>query len=198
MRGPSSLAFDDVVRATRSLARAIAFRVLRDDADADDAVQDAFVRAFTSLESLRDPRALPAWIARIAHRAAVDRLRARSRQLRGFTDCEEGGARGGVRESERERKRENLDFADDDAPSPEDLAIAERERERIEVALRSLPREMQRVIELRALGMSGPEIARALGIALGTVESRLHRARQRIVSDCFDGKRAGRRGGGSG
>jgi RNA polymerase sigma-70 factor (ECF subfamily) len=176
----SALSFDDVVRASRSLVRAVAMRVLHDEADADDAVQDTFLRALSALDTLRDPRALPAWIARIAHRAAVDRLRAKT--MRGWRDDDNA----------------DVDVADRDAPSPEDCALASCERHRLERALSSLPREMRRVIELRALGMTGPEIASALGVALGTVESRLHRARQRIVSDCFDGERRRRRARASG
>jgi RNA polymerase sigma-70 factor, ECF subfamily len=169
----ASLSFDDVVRASRSLVRAVAMRVLHDEADADDAVQDTFLRALSALDTLRDPRALPAWIARIAHRAAVDRLRAKTRR--------------------RDDDNAEVDVADRDAPSPEDCAQASCERRRLERALSSLPTEMRRVIELRALGMTGPEIANALGLALGTVESRLHRARRRIVSDCFGDERGHRR-----
>ena len=76
-------AFDYIVAAHQRRASRIALMYLRDAAEADEAVQDAFVKAFTRLETYRDEHPFEVWFTRILVNACVDRQRARQRRGRG-------------------------------------------------------------------------------------------------------------------
>ena len=75
-------AFDYIVVRHQRRASRIALMYLRDAAEADEAVQDAFVRAFTRLETYRDEHPFEVWFTRILVNACVDRQRARQRRAR--------------------------------------------------------------------------------------------------------------------
>ena len=68
-------AYGEVVRATQSMAYAVARGVLRERAAAEDAVQDAYLKAFRQLETLQDPQAFPAWLRRIVITVALNQRR---------------------------------------------------------------------------------------------------------------------------
>ena len=81
-------AFDGLVAAHQRRASRIAFLYLRDGADADEAVQDAFVKAFTRLSTYRAEHPFEVWFTRILVNACVDRQRARQRASRGRVSLE--------------------------------------------------------------------------------------------------------------
>jgi RNA polymerase sigma-70 factor (ECF subfamily) len=139
--------------------------MVRNSAEAEDLTQETFLRAYREMGSVKDPEAMPAWLYRIATNAAVDRLRQRS-SLAG--------------------RQAGLDPAVIEFPDPEALTL-EKGLEQKEMSacvqrfLTDIPDAYRSVILLHDLhGLSGPEIAEALGIALPTVKMRLHRARLRL------------------
>jgi RNA polymerase sigma-70 factor (ECF subfamily) len=139
------------------LAYGLALRIAGDRRLAQDAVQDAFVRAWRRAASY-DPRrgSARAWLLRIVRNSAIDQIRSERAKLRAevHADAETSG-----RAPER----------------PDDFATNAQRSSRLRDALRRLPAEQQRVIEIAYFeGLSHSEIAMREGIPLGTVKSRLH------------------------
>ncbi len=128
----------------------------------DDAWQSIWERVFRALPGFRPdgPAELSTWIRTIAHRHLVDRHR-------------RGRTRGVVIP---------LDGMSSESPSPEAGAARAQTGDRLEAALTALPPEWRRLVVLHHVhGVPLPEIADAEGVPLGTLKSRLHRARGRLV-----------------
>lgn len=141
--------------------------VLKDDADAEDAVQQAWVLAFTHLSQFRGSARFSTWLTRVALNEALGRLRKKRRALR-VVDAPVGDV--------EER-------APDLAPQsdPERQLAAQQLARVVEEALDELPRSQSVVFVLReAEGLSGKETAAALGISETAVKVRLHRAKARL------------------
>jgi RNA polymerase sigma-70 factor (ECF subfamily) len=139
------------------IAYGIAYRVLRDERLAEDAVQEGFLAAWRSAAAFRADRAKAStWIVTLVHRRAVDIVR-----------------------REERRRAEPLDTearADpvDPAGSAEDAAWLGFERDRVQAALRALPDAQREAIELAYYGgYSQSELAERLGLPLGTIKSRM-------------------------
>ena len=154
------------------IAYGIAYRVLRDERLAEDAVQDAFLAVWRSAATFRAERAKArTWIVTLAHRRAVDVVR-----------------------REERRRAEPLDVAERQEPadpggSAEDEAWLGFERTRVQQALRALPDTQREAIELAYYGgYSQSELAERLGLPLGTIKSRMFAglARLREVLDEAD------------
>lgn len=139
----------------------IARGILRGDAEAEDASQEAFIQAYQRLDQLTVPAAFRGWVSRIAANTALLYLR-RSRILRGIIEREE-----------------DVWMSDDASGTPPDQAAYEHElRARIESALDQLPPLYRSVLVLRDLEeLSTDEAASVLDVPAGTVRVRLHRAR---------------------
>ena len=136
----------------------VAYSVLGNAADAEDAAQEAYLRAYRRFASLRDPARFRAWVCRIAFRLALNRRRARGRQL--------------VRDTAWQATRP------DSAPDASDRLLLERVRAEIE----RLPAKLRAVLLLSAVEeMDSGEVAAVLAIPAGTVRSRLHLARKRLL-----------------
>src|SRR5215471_6307348 len=117
-----------VARHQRRAAR-IAFHYLRDAADADEAVQDAFIKAYMHLGTFREELPFEVWFTRILINGCLDRIKARTRRERWIAPMPDGPA------GER-------DFGERVAgndPSPEDQLLARERRERLARALAKLP-----------------------------------------------------------
>jgi RNA polymerase sigma-70 factor, ECF subfamily len=133
------------------------------DADAQDVVQDAAVRAFRFFSSLRsdNPRAWLLTIVRNTWYARVARQQARPH----VTEYDE-----------------MADPRTDHHPDPEALLLRQQTVERVRRAVESLPVDFREVIVLRELeGLSYKDIAEVIGVPIGTVMSRLSRARERLI-----------------
>jgi len=139
--------------------------LLHDPAEADDAAQETFVRAARHLESLRDGQALTAWLYRIATHVCLDRLRQRARDK--TIDSVDGP--------------EDFEQVEAEAPSLEQIIERSDMSACVQRYLDGLSDSYRAVILLHDLdGLSGPQIARFLGVSLATVKIRLHRARVRL------------------
>lgn len=137
--------------------------ILRDSDAAQDAMQDAYVRAFTNLESYRKPGNFAAWLTRIAVNEALMRQRKDQRYLPMATGDEENG---------------DLAAPPVNHETPEDLAAGGELRRLIEVAIDRLPHGFRAVFMLRAIEqLSVEETAASLDIPAATVKTRFHRAR---------------------
>jgi RNA polymerase sigma-70 factor, ECF subfamily len=144
-------AFDALASAAYHRLYAIARRILRDGYAAEDAVQDALVRAWRDLRGLRDRDRFDAWLNRLLVHACADHAR-RSR-------------------------RHRLEVAVDtiDRPDPDDDVARIGDRDEIERAFLELSVEHRAVLVLTPyIGAPAPEVATTLGIPTGTVYSRLH------------------------
>ncbi len=140
----------------------IAYGVLRDAADAEEVAQDAFLRAYRKLYALRDPAKFRAWVCRIAFRLALNRYRGRRRQL----------------ERDTAWQAENAEAAACGARSAEQQMFLARLRREIG----NLPEKLRLVLLLCAVEeMDTSDVAATLGIPQGTVRSRLHLARKRLL-----------------
>jgi len=143
--------------------------VLRDPAEAEDAVQDAYLLAFTRIGQFREDASLATWLGRIVLNEAL------RRQRRPMTEFDEGGADG------RTAGAEVIPFPGAQQPvaTPEEDAARAETRRLLERAIDALPDPFRIVFVLREIEqMSVDETACSLGIPPDTVKTRLHRARQ--------------------
>ena len=156
-------AYELLVERYRGVAVRAAYLACRSNADAEDAAQEAFVKAYGALGRFEQGRPFRPWILRIVTNEATNRRRSARRRedlaLRVSRDRPSGEA----------------------APSPEEAVLAS-ERDRVVLAALSALKEDDRlVIAYRYfLELSEAEMAEALGVRPGTVKSRLHRAMERL------------------
>ena len=143
-----------------SVAYGLAFRVLRDGALAEDAVQDAFLAVWRSAGSFVPERAAArTWVLTLVHRRAVDLVR-----------------------REERRRGESLEgVAEETDPSAEQAAWLRLERERVQAALRQLPDQQREALELAYYGgFTQSQLAERLGEPLGTIKSRMFAGLSRL------------------
>ncbi len=162
-------AFEEIVRANEKTAYHLALRQLGSREAAEDAAQEVFLKAYTSLGSFRGDSRLSVWLYRITSNVCVDMLRRRRETVSLYTENEDGEP------MELELPDERFDPA----------ALAERKdlRERIGKALEQLPPDAREILLLRELGgRRYDEIAETLGIDIGTVKSRIFRARKKLCA----------------
>jgi RNA polymerase sigma-70 factor (ECF subfamily) len=146
-------AFATLAAAAISRLDSAAWLILRDAEQAKDAVQNALVRAWRDLPTLRDPDRFDAWLNRLVVRACIDE----ARRLR--------------------RHRVDVELTPLMTPSVDGLESRIVDRDQIERGFLRLEPEMRAVIVLHHyLDLSLPDVAASLGIPLGTAKSRLHRA----------------------
>ncbi len=155
-------AFGDLVTRYQELAQRTAFTILRDADEAQDAAQEAFVKAFRSLGGFREGAPLRPWLLRIVANEAINRARSSSRH--------------------RHADLAVVDVAaDDDASTPEHVALASERRRALLAALNAMSEDDRVIIAYRYFfDLGEAEMADALGIPRGTVKSRLSRAMARL------------------
>lgn len=156
-------AYEQLVTRYQGIAQRVAHVITRDAADASDATQEAFVKAYYAIGRFRGGSPFRPWILRIVANEARNRVRSGARQR---------GLQARVAE---------VRPSGDAAPSPEEAAFASEERAAVLAAVNSLPSIDREVIAYRYfLQLGEAEMAAALGIARGTVKSRLARAHARL------------------
>jgi RNA polymerase sigma-70 factor (ECF subfamily) len=160
-------AFNQLVLRYQSVAYNVAFRIMGDTEAAADAAQDAFLKAYRALEGFRG-ESFKAWLLRIVTNTCYDHLRARQR--RPSTGLED------VTEDVEHTWR----FAEA-GESPDEYAERVELNRVLQWALTQLPPDQRTVVVLSDIeGLSYEEIAGVMNIRLGTVKSRLSRARARL------------------
>lgn len=140
--------------------------ILRNDSEAEDVVQDAYVRAFTHLDQFRGESSLSTWLSRIAMNEALARLRREHTSVE-WSDRSQGGLEAQI-----------IQFPLSSTDDPE-KSMAQREIQHVvEHAIDELPEAFRLVFITRVIeGMNVEETADILGLKPETVKTRLHRAR---------------------
>lgn len=157
-------AFAEIVRAHEQRLRLVLVRVLDDDRDVEESVQDTFVQAWRHLDRYRGEAALFTWLYRIGMNTALARRRRAAPATVDLASLESHGAP-----------------LADAAAGPEEAVAAGDLRARILAALRALPLEHREAVVLRDLaGLSNEEVAAALGVSLAAAKSRIHRGRLQL------------------
>ena len=162
-------AFDILVGQYQHKIIKLVQRYVRDQDEALDVAQEAFVKAYRALASFRGESAFYTWMYRIAINTAKNHLASRKRRAEDFEldlqDPDQYEAHGRLREGD----------------TPEGLALSEEIRETVNTAIETLPEDLRTAIVLREIeGMSYEEIAGAMDCPVGTVRSRIFRAREAI------------------
>ena len=167
-RTGDSAAFEELVSANEAFVYNLALRSLRSAEDAQDAAQEVFIKAWTSLGSFRGDSKFSVWLYRITGNVCTDMLRKRKGEVISLTFLDDEGC-----ETELELP--------DTGPSPHE-ALEKKERSAsLMKALDSLPIDHRRVLLMRESGgMSYDEIAGELNLDIGTVKSRIFRARKKL------------------
>lgn len=161
-------AYEDLVRLHQEIAFRTAFVVTRSAADAEDAAQEGFVKAYRALDRFRAGSPFRPWLLRIVANEARNRIRTRTR---GQALAERAGV----------QARTESGGAQPHAPSPEEQLLAGERREALHRALEQLPQNDRLVIGYRYfLELSEAETAAAMDCPPGTVKSRLSRALARL------------------
>jgi RNA polymerase sigma-70 factor, ECF subfamily len=156
-------AFDELVRRYRRRVHALVRALTAGDNDAEDLVQDIFVRAYRAISGFRGDSAFQSWLYRIAVNAVHSHLGRRRARDAAIVSTAPAHA------------------SMDDVPSHGDLEQRVLRRQTIERALADLPDDLRVLVVLRDVhGLKYDEIARIVKVPRGTVESRLFRARRRL------------------
>ena len=169
-KGGDVRAYGELVDRYREISFRTAYLIARNGADAEDATQDAFVKAYYALDRFRSAEPFRPWILRIVSNEARNRRRSAGRRERLALRVVERRGPG------------------DAAPSPDAAAIAQETRRTLVAALEMLPERDREVIACRyLLELSEVETATTLGIRPGTVKSRLSRGLARLRRDLPEG-----------
>lgn len=184
-QGGDQAAFRQLVERHQRRAFAIALGLVRDENDARELVQDAFLRVYKSLGSFQGGSSFFTWLYRIITNLAIDLMRKPGRR-----DAELQG---------NEIADEESDFplvSRIDGADPLDVVRRREIAGRIQAALDALPPYHRGVILMREVeGMSYEEMATAMGVSKGTIMSRLFHARQKLqkaLADCYAEESGGR------
>ncbi|HLH90099.1 MAG TPA: RNA polymerase sigma factor [Xanthobacteraceae bacterium] len=175
-RGGQPAAVRLIIRQHNQRLYRIARSILRDDSEAEDALQEAYARAFTSLASFRGESRLGTWLARIVMNEALGRLRGRRRTM--ALD---------VIDDNPALEAQIIPFPNANRELDPETAVAQRElRVLLERAIDELPEAFRTVLVARLIeGMSIEETAELFGILPETVKTRLHRAR-RLLKEAME------------
>ena len=159
-----------VEKYQRKLARLLS-RFIRDPAEVEDVTQEAFIKAYRALPSFRGDSAFYTWLYRIGINTAKNYLVAMGRRAPTSTEVEAEEAEG---YDGGELLRE--------ISTPESLLLTKEIAGTVNQAIEALPEELRSAIQLRELeGMSYEEIAKLMDCPVGTVRSRIFRAREAIA-----------------
>jgi RNA polymerase sigma-70 factor (ECF subfamily) len=159
-----------VEKYQRKLARLLS-RFIRDPAEVEDVTQEAFIKAYRALPAFRGDSAFYTWLYRIGINTAKNYLMAMGRRAPTSTEVEAEEAEG-FEEGEQLR----------DINTPESMLLSNEIAQTVNATIESLPEELRKAIQMREIeGMSYEDIAKAMDCPIGTVRSRIFRAREAIA-----------------
>jgi RNA polymerase sigma-70 factor (ECF subfamily) len=163
-------AFNELVRKYRHRVLKLSMRYTRNRADAEDAVQNTFIHAYCGLPHFRGDAAFYSWLHRIAVNSAKTAIAVRARDASIFKF-----------NTRSDDALNDTSVALKELDTPEELALTEEICEAVNGAIGELCEEQRTAIVLRELeGLSYSEVASAMSCPLGTVRSRVFRAREAI------------------
>jgi RNA polymerase sigma-70 factor (ECF subfamily) len=173
-------AFDALVLKYQHKVVKLVMRYVRNPAEAEDIAQEAFIKAYRALPQFRGDSAFYTWLYRIAINTAKNAVVSRDRSPIDF-------------DFDLQNSDESYDMQGrlKDSETPEALTLTEEIRSTVNSAIDALPEDLRTAIVLRELeGLSYEEIADAMGCPVGTVRSRIFRAREAIdrrLREVFEG-----------
>lgn len=183
-RGGDRAAFDRLVASHLSGVWRVAWRIVRDPTDAEDVVQETFLTAWRSIPEFRGDAAFSTWLHRIATTRALNHLDRAAERLRRRSRPLEGPLEDGETDPVVERAVGN------GLPDPFTVLEGKERVRRLADCFEKLPAAFRAVVALRdGESRAYDEIASILGIELGTVRSRLARARLSL-RDCVEGAKS--------
>ncbi|QIB69466.1 sigma-70 family RNA polymerase sigma factor [Aminipila butyrica] len=169
--------FEALILSCKGKAYNLALRYVKDEQDALDVLQESFIKIFRHLDKFKEDSKFETWVYRIVVNTCYDSLRKnKGRQQErplAIREEEEGG---------------ELELPDNQ-PLPEDVLLNREHSSYLLQCLERIPEEHKRIVVLRDVtGLSYEEIADTLECSIGTVKSRLSRARQRLKEVYISGK----------
>ena len=174
-------AFRQLVERHQRRAFAIALSLVRDENDARELVQDAFLRVYRSLATFQGGSSFFTWLYRIITNLSIDLIRKPGRQLAELDDAR--------LDTEEAKEAEFPLVSRIDGADPADVVRRREIAARVQAALDALPSYHRGVIVMREIeGLSYEEMATAMGVSKGTIMSRLFHARQKLqkaLADCY-------------
>jgi RNA polymerase sigma-70 factor (ECF subfamily) len=172
VRAGDPVAFELIMRRYNQRLFRMARSILRNEPEAEDVVQESYVRAYEKIDDFIGPAGFSAWLGRIVVNEALGRLRTRGRVI-SLDDYGDGPGNGAdIRRIETIKTQQ---------PDPERLAVNSELRRLLENAIDALPDDFRVVFVLRAVeGLSVVETAEYLSIRPETVKTRFHRARRHL------------------
>jgi len=158
-----------VQKYQRKLARLLS-RFIRDPAEVEDVAQEAFIKAYRALPAFRGDSAFYTWLYRIGINTAKNYLMALGRRAPTSTEVDAEEAEG-FDEGEQLR----------DINTPESVLLSKEIAQTVNATIEKLPEELRTAIQMREIeGMSYEDIAKAMDCPIGTVRSRIFRAREAV------------------
>jgi RNA polymerase sigma-70 factor, ECF subfamily len=161
-------AFNELVRAHQAGVYRLLLRLLGDPLEAEDVAQEVFVSVFKAIDGFRGDAALSTWLHRIAHNHALNRIKYRSRR---------------ARDAQRPLDDQNEAQASLGAPptTPDQFLEGQQAQRQVQQALAMLDEEQRALVLLRDIeNMSYEAIRQRTGLPIGTIKSKLHRARSAL------------------
>ena len=167
--GGDADAYEALVREYEKNVYNLALRMTGNTEDAYDMSQEAFLKAWRALSTYQFDAAFSTWLYRLTTNVCLDFLRKRNRQAHSSLTTED----------ENEEPREYS--VPDPAPGPEEQAVSSWQQEAVQAAMQQLPEDYRLVLQLRVVeDLPYEQIADVMGIPVGTVKSRLSRARLQL------------------
>lgn len=172
-------AFNEVVRLYHSSLFRLAKRLLRNEADAQEVVQDSFLAAFEGRKRFAGRAKIRTWLLSIAYNKAVDRLKA--------VNKDNWAIQGSLQDSNLWEKVTKVQHITDWRANPEQSFEQEELVELLQKALKEVPAESKAAFELQDIqGLNSREVAETLGISEGAARVRVHRVRQYLMAALQD------------
>jgi RNA polymerase sigma-70 factor (ECF subfamily) len=174
-------AFDALVRKYQHKLVKLVMRYVRNPAEAEDIAQEAFIKAYRALPQFRGDSAFYTWLYRIAINTAKNAVVSRDRSPIEYN----------IDRNDATEESYDMQGRMKDSETPEGLVLTDEIRSTVNAAIEALPEDLKTAIVLRELdGLSYEEIAAAMDCPVGTVRSRIFRAREAIdrrLREVFEG-----------
>jgi RNA polymerase sigma-70 factor (ECF subfamily) len=174
-------AFDALVRKYQHKLVKLVMRYVRNPAEAEDIAQEAFIKAYRALPQFRGDSAFYTWLYRIAINTAKNAVVSRDRSPIEYN----------IDRNDATEESYDMQGRMKDSETPEGLVLTDEIRSTVNAAIEALPEDLRTAIVLRELdGLSYEDIAAAMDCPVGTVRSRIFRAREAIdrrLREVFEG-----------
>lgn len=179
---PDRAAFTELLRRYQTHVEKLLYNLAPDWSDRADLAQEVWLRVYRNIKKLQDPLKFQGWLSRIATNLFYDELRKKKRVTRPIS-----------LDAAHIINDEEMDWEiASDYPSPEEILTTREFYEQLHSAIADLPENFRTTIVLREIqGLPYEEIAEITGVSLGTVKSRIARARvklQSVLQNYLDGK----------